>query len=49
VWNETLFDENDASHLALGVGYPFRIRDGLQLTRGQLGEVGVNSSSIHID
>lgn len=49
VWHETLYDENDASHLALGAGYPFGIKDGIQMTPEQLEEVGLNHSSNHID
>jgi aminopeptidase len=49
VWHEALYDENDASHLALGAGYPFGIRDGTQMTPEQLGQVGLNYSSNHID
>jgi aminopeptidase len=49
VWHQTLYDENDASHLALGAGYPFGIRDGIQMTPVQLGHVGLNQSINHID
>lgn len=49
VWHEALYDENDASHIALGAGYPFGIKDGTQMTPKQLEEVGLNYSSNHID
>ena len=49
IWHETLFDENDAAHLALGAGYPFGIRNGTSMTPGQLAEVGLNRSINHID
>lgn len=49
IWHETLFDENDASHLALGMGYPMGIRDGTDLTKERLAEIGVNTSGIHVD
>lgn len=49
VWHETLFDENDASHLALGAGYPFGLRGGLEMTPEELQESGLNQSSQHID
>lgn len=49
IWFETIFDENDASHLALGMGYPMGIRNGTDLTTEQLAEIGVNNSGIHVD
>ena len=49
MWHEALYDENDASHIALGAGYPFGIKDGTQMTPKQLEEVGLNYSSNHID
>lgn len=49
VWHQTLYDENDASHVALGAGYPFGIRDGTQMTPEQLRRVGLNYSINHID
>jgi len=45
----TLFDENAASHIALGQAYSKCIRDGGLLTKQQLEERGANSSLIHID
>lgn len=48
-WFNTLFDENDASHLALGNAYPMGIRDGLDMTPDELSEVGNNSSRLHVD
>lgn len=49
IWHETLFDENDASHLALGAGYPFGIRNGTTMSPDQLQDVGLNRSINHID
>ncbi|UTD27129.1 aminopeptidase [Bradyrhizobium sp. WD16] len=45
----TLFDENAASHIALGQAYSKCIRDGGSLTPQQLTEKGANTSLIHID
>jgi aminopeptidase len=45
----TLFDENAASHIALGQAYSKCIRDGGSLTAAQLAEKGANASLIHID
>ncbi len=45
----TLFDENAASHIALGQAYSKCIRDGATLSKQQLEERGANASLIHID
>jgi aminopeptidase len=47
-WN-TLFDENAASHIALGQSYSTCIREGESLTPEQLTAQGANSSLIHVD
>ncbi|HEY0759863.1 MAG TPA: aminopeptidase [Acidisarcina sp.] len=47
-WN-TLFDENAASHIALGQAYSSCIRDGEQMDEAQLAAVGANESLIHVD
>jgi len=45
----TLFDENAASHIALGQAYTKCIRDGDKLSPPELAEKGANTSLIHID
>jgi aminopeptidase len=45
----TLFDENAASHIALGQSYSSCLRDGDKLTPEQLAAKGANSSLIHVD
>jgi len=45
----TLYDENAASHIALGQAYSKCIRDGGKLTAAQLADRGANASLIHID
>ena len=45
----TLFDENAASHIALGQSYTKCMRDGASLTPQQLLQRGANTSLIHID
>lgn len=45
----TLFDENAASHIALGQAYAKCIRDGGSMTPEQLAAKGANRSLIHID
>ncbi len=45
----TLFDENAASHIALGQAYSCCLRDGDKLTPEQLAAKGANDSLIHVD
>ena len=47
-WN-TLFDENAASHIALGQAYSTCIRGGDALDSAQLAAKGANESLIHVD
>lgn len=45
----TLFDENAASHIALGQAYSSCLREGDKLTPEQLAAKGANDSLIHVD
>jgi aminopeptidase len=45
----TLFDENAASHIALGQAYTSCIKDGDTLSQEQLAQKGANDSLIHVD
>lgn len=45
----TLFDENAASHIALGQAYSSCLRDGDKLTKEELAARGANESLIHVD
>ncbi|HVZ83912.1 MAG TPA: aminopeptidase [Terracidiphilus sp.] len=45
----TLFDENAASHIALGQAYSSCVREGDKLTPEQLAAKGANDSLIHVD
>jgi aminopeptidase len=45
----TLFDENAASHIALGQAYSSCVRDGDKMTPEQLAAHGANDSLIHVD
>jgi aminopeptidase len=47
-WN-TLFDENAASHIALGQAYATCLREGENLDEAALAAKGANSSLIHVD
>jgi len=49
VFLNTLFDENAASHIALGQSYSSCVRNGDKLTEEQLAAKGANSSLIHVD
>jgi len=45
----TLFDENAASHIALGQAYSTCLKDGDSLTPEELAARGANDSLIHVD
>ena len=47
-WN-TLFDENAASHIALGQAYSTCLIGGEKMGEEQLASLGANSSLIHVD
>jgi aminopeptidase len=49
VFLNTLFDENAASHIALGQSYSSCLRDGDKLSPEQLAARGANDSLIHVD
>jgi len=48
-FQNTLFDENAASHIALGHGYQFTLRDGVALSEEDFAARGGNVSNIHVD
>jgi aminopeptidase len=45
----TLFDENAASHVALGAAYKFTVADGEMMDDERFASVGGNRSAIHVD
>jgi aminopeptidase len=49
IWQNTLYDENDACHIALGTAYPVCIEGGAAMSVEERRERGLNSSSVHID
>jgi aminopeptidase len=49
VFLHTLFDENAASHIALGQAYSSCLREGDKLTPEELAARGANTSLIHVD
>jgi len=49
LFSNTLFDENAASHIALGQAYSTCIRGGDTMNASALAEKGANDSLIHVD
>ncbi|MCC7130506.1 MAG: aminopeptidase [Anaerolineae bacterium UTCFX2] len=49
LFHNTLFDENAASHLALGGAYRFTLRGGEAMSEAEFAAAGGNSSLIHVD
>ena len=45
----TLYDENAACHLALGIGFPQVIKDFEKYNLDEIHKIGVNDSTIHVD
>lgn len=49
VFNNTLFDENAASHIAVGQHYAENIEGGGSKSKEELAALGANTSLIHVD
>ena len=49
LYYNTLFDENAASHLALGRAYRFNLEGGKEMNDTQFTEAGGNDSLVHVD
>ena len=49
IWNNMLFDENDACHIALGQGYSSCLQGSETMSSDELLKAGINESSLHID
>ena len=49
VFNNTLFDENAASHIAIGQSYSDTMANGGSLSKEALAKAGANASLIHVD
>ncbi|MDD2942125.1 MAG: aminopeptidase [bacterium] len=49
VFQEILFDENAACHIAVGSAYKFCINGGATMTAEELANIGCNESSVHTD
>jgi aminopeptidase len=49
VFEEILFDENAACHIAVGSAYKGCLRDGASLSDAECEDIGCNTSSVHTD
>lgn len=49
IFETTLYDENASCHLALGKGFLDCFQNGLESSKNQLFEMGMNDSSTHVD
>ena len=49
LFNNTLYDENAACHIALGQAYSNCVKDGDKLSPEELAARGANDSLIHVD
>ena len=49
IFNNTLFDENAASHVAVGQSYNDTFKDHSAKTKQELAALGANSSLVHVD
>jgi aminopeptidase len=49
VWNNTLYDENDGCHIAIGRAYPICVEGGTTMSPDELEAAGLNLSTTHVD
>lgn len=49
VWNNTLYDENDGCHIAIGRAYPTSLEGGTVMSPEDRLEAGLNHSTTHVD
>jgi aminopeptidase len=49
VFEEILFDENAACHIAIGSAYKFCLEGGASMSVEELEKVGCNDSRVHTD
>lgn len=48
-WNNTLYDENDGCHIAIGRAYPISVEGGTAMSPEELEAAGLNQSTTHVD
>jgi aminopeptidase len=49
VWRNTLFDENDGCHIALGMAYAVCLDGGPEMNADERTAAGLNQSDTHVD
>src|SRR5918995_5031612 len=49
LYYNTLFDENAASHIALGNAYKFTLKGGNDMSDAEFEQAGGNRSGVHVD
>ena len=49
VWNNALYDENDACHIALGQSYSSCLEGASSMTKEEQSAAGLNQSTVHVD
>jgi aminopeptidase len=49
VWSNTLYDENDGCHIAIGRAYPVSVKGGVEMSPDELLAAGLNRSTTHVD
>jgi aminopeptidase len=49
IWNNMLYDENDACHIALGQSYASCLEGAADMSSAERLEAGLNQSSVHVD
>lgn len=49
IWNNALYDENDACHIALGQSYPMCFEGADDMSKDERVAAGLNQSSVHVD
>lgn len=49
IWNNTLYDENDGCHIAVGRAYAISVDGGTAMSPDELEAAGLNQSTTHVD
>lgn len=49
VFDEILYDENAACHIAIGSAYTYCLQNGKNLSKSELADLGCNDSTVHTD
>ena len=49
VWNNMLYDENDACHIALGQSFTSCFEGASAMSSAEKLDAGLNQSSVHVD